>query len=138
MGRFIFLTFSLLVVALSVRGAKGYQCPQDWLPGNGRCYKVFVERKTWTDAERFCRKLKPGCHLASIHSFADSFDLADYLTDYLPPRGPVWIGLWDPKKIISSGTTRYAQLRKLFSASADTSANGSFGCSRGREEPGEH
>ncbi|XP_032077960.1 C-type lectin BpLec-like isoform X3 [Thamnophis elegans] len=54
----------------------------------------FIKFPQW----RFCRKLKPGCHLASIHSFADSFDLADYLTDYLPPRGPVWIGLWDPKK----------------------------------------
>ncbi|XP_032076934.1 C-type lectin BfL-2-like [Thamnophis elegans] len=35
----------------SPTGAKGYQCPLDWLPGNELCYKVFVEQKTWTDAE---------------------------------------------------------------------------------------
>ncbi|XP_032076933.1 macrophage mannose receptor 1-like [Thamnophis elegans] len=98
MRRFIFLTFSLLVVALSLRGAKGYQCPLDWLPGNGLCYKVFGEPKTWNDAELFCRKLKPGCHLASIHSLADSFAVALYLTDYLKIQSRVWIGLWDPNQ----------------------------------------
>ncbi|XP_032077956.1 C-type lectin BfL-2-like isoform X2 [Thamnophis elegans] len=98
MGRFIFLTFSLLVVALCLRGAKGYQCPLDWLPGNELCYKVFGERKTWTDAEMFCRKLKPGCHLASIHSKAESADLAEYITHYITRSGQVWIGLNDPKK----------------------------------------
>ncbi|XP_032077962.1 C-type lectin galactose-binding isoform-like isoform X2 [Thamnophis elegans] len=54
----------------------------------------FIKFPQW----RFCRKLKPGCHLASIHFLADSLDLADYLTDYLSPRGPVWIGMWGPNK----------------------------------------
>ncbi|KAL7979773.1 hypothetical protein Chor_008111 [Crotalus horridus] len=65
---------------------------------NGHCYKVFEEQKNWKDAEMFCRKYKPGCHLASLHSIDDSADVAEYISDYLKSGSNVWIGLNDPKK----------------------------------------
>ncbi|KAM3832285.1 C-type lectin mannose-binding isoform-like [Vipera latastei] len=65
---------------------------------NGLCYKVFEEQKTWKDAEMFCRKHKPGCHLASLHSLAESADLAEYISDNIQKKDHVWIGLNDPKK----------------------------------------
>ncbi|ETE62015.1 hypothetical protein L345_12230, partial [Ophiophagus hannah] len=114
MGRFLFVTLSLLVVAFSLNdpavspppllppppppfllatfslsffsshtGANSCCCPQDWLPKNGFCYKVFNDRKNWNDAETFCRKHKPGCHLASIHGSEESTELAEYVSDYL-------------------------------------------------------
>ncbi|XP_058047298.1 C-type lectin mannose-binding isoform-like [Ahaetulla prasina] len=98
MGRFIFVILGLQVVALCLSGAKGGCCPRDWLPMNGLCYKVFEEQKNWTSAEMFCRKHKPGCHLASIHSMAQSADLAEYISDYLTRKTHVWIGLNDPRK----------------------------------------
>ncbi|XP_060545237.1 C-type lectin galactose-binding isoform-like [Pantherophis guttatus] len=98
MGRFIFVTLGLLVVAFSIHGAEDCCCPRDWLPMNGFCYKVFEERKNWKDAETFCRKQKPGCHLASIHSMDQGADLGDYITDYLTKKDRVWIGLYDPWK----------------------------------------
>ncbi|XP_034262418.1 C-type lectin BfL-1 [Pantherophis guttatus] len=98
MGRFTFLSLALLAVFLSLSGAEGYCCPVDWLPRNGLCYKLFSKHKTWLDAEMFCRKYKPGCHLASIHSDADSADLAEYMSDYRIGQGHVWIGLRDTKK----------------------------------------
>ncbi|XP_026547932.1 C-type lectin mannose-binding isoform-like [Notechis scutatus] len=98
-GQFIIVNLSLLVMALSLRGVKGCCCPNDWLSMNGFCYKVNDDLKTWNDAEMFCRKLKPGCHLASIHSVAESADLAEYVSDYLKGSGNVWIGLNDPRKV---------------------------------------
>ncbi|XP_015686729.2 C-type lectin mannose-binding isoform-like, partial [Protobothrops mucrosquamatus] len=73
-------------------------CPNDWLPMNRLCYKVFDDKKNWNDAEMFCRNYKPGCHLASIHSRADSAELAEYVSDYLKSDGDVSIGLNDPQK----------------------------------------
>ncbi|XP_058047709.1 uncharacterized protein LOC131202621 [Ahaetulla prasina] len=98
MGRFIFVSLGLLVVAFSLNGAKGCCCPSDWLPENGFCYKVFNEHKNWNDAETFCRTYKPGCHLASIHGSEESTELAEYVSDYLKSGGNVWIGLNDPQK----------------------------------------
>ncbi|XP_070802951.1 C-type lectin mannose-binding isoform-like [Pituophis catenifer annectens] len=98
MGRFIFVSLSLLVVALCLSGVKGCCCPDDWLPMSGFCYKVNDQLKTWKDAEMFCRKFNPGCHLASIHSKEEAADLADYISDYMKSDGNVWIGLNDPQK----------------------------------------
>nr|ABP94108.1 venom C-type lectin mannose binding isoform 2 [Pseudechis porphyriacus] len=98
MGRFLLVTLSLLVVAFSLNEANSSCCPQDWLPRNGFCYKVFNDLKNWNDAETFCRKHKPGCHLASIDGSEESTDLAEYVSDYLRSGGNVWIGLNDPQK----------------------------------------
>ncbi|XP_015681994.1 C-type lectin lectoxin-Thr1-like [Protobothrops mucrosquamatus] len=96
MMHFLFVSLNLLLVALS--GVKSCCCPHDWLPMNRLCYKVFDDQKNWNDAEMFCRKQKPGCHLASLHSIEDSADVAEYVSDYLKSGSNVWIGLNDPKK----------------------------------------
>ncbi|XP_026582001.1 C-type lectin mannose-binding isoform-like isoform X2 [Pseudonaja textilis] len=83
MGRFLLVTLSLLVGAFFLNGANSSCCPQDWLPRNGFCYKVFNDPKNWDDAETLCRKYKPGCHLASIHGGEESTDLAECVSDYL-------------------------------------------------------
>nr|UMK70499.1 C-type lectin 1 [Tropidolaemus subannulatus] len=101
MGRFIFVSFSLLVLFLSLRRVKSSCCSNDSLPMNGLCYKIFNERKSWKDAEMFCRKYKPSCHLASFHRSAESHDIAEYITDYHKGQAEVWIGLWDRKKDFS-------------------------------------
>ncbi|XP_026579444.1 C-type lectin mannose-binding isoform-like [Pseudonaja textilis] len=98
MGRFVLVSLGWLVAAFSLPGAKGCCCPRDWFPMNSLCYKVFEEKKNWNNAEMFCRKHKPGCHLASIHSLAESADLAEYIADYITKKDIVWIGLNDPRK----------------------------------------
>ncbi|XP_026579243.1 C-type lectin lectoxin-Thr1-like [Pseudonaja textilis] len=98
MGRFLLVTLSLLIGAFSLNEANSSCCPQDWFPKNGFCYKVFNDHKNWNDAETFCRKYKPGCHLASIDDSDESTDLAEYVSDYLRSGGNVWIGLNDPRK----------------------------------------
>ncbi|KAL7979782.1 hypothetical protein Chor_008120, partial [Crotalus horridus] len=74
-------------------------CPNDWLSKYNHCYKIFDDQKNWNDAEMFCRKQKPGCHLASIHSSEESADVAEYISDYIKTGKSVWIGLKDPKKV---------------------------------------
>uniref|UniRef100_A0A194AR98 C-type lectin 6a n=1 Tax=Micrurus tener TaxID=1114301 RepID=A0A194AR98_9SAUR len=98
MGHFTFISLCLMPIFLSLSGAECYTCPIDWLSRNGLCYKLFDDTKAWPDAEMFCRKHKPGCHLASIHSTAESADLAEYIYDYLKSEKNVWIGLNDPRK----------------------------------------
>ncbi|XP_015681997.1 C-type lectin BiL-like [Protobothrops mucrosquamatus] len=51
MGRFICLSFGLLVVGVSLRGAKGSWCPSDWLAREGFCYKLFNIFKNWKYSE---------------------------------------------------------------------------------------
>jgi len=46
-------------------------CEQDWEKNGEHCYLWSTDKKTWTDAEDFCRK--EGGHLASVHSNA-TFD----------------------------------------------------------------
>uniref|UniRef100_A0A182C5T0 C-type lectin n=1 Tax=Phalotris mertensi TaxID=1260334 RepID=A0A182C5T0_9SAUR len=92
MWRFTFLSLSLMVVALSLSGAKSC-CPFNWLVGKEFCYKLFDGPKIWIDAEMFCRKYKPGCHLASICNSEESADLAEYVSDHLTNKIDVWIGL---------------------------------------------
>ncbi|KAG8138560.1 putative C-type lectin BfL-1 protein [Naja naja] len=107
MGHFTFTSLCLLAMFLSLSGAEGYNCPLDWLPKNGLCYKVFSTPKSWLKAEMHCRKFKPGCHLASLHSNSDAVEFSEYISDYLTGQGHVWIGLWDrTKKYIWEWTDR--------------------------------
>ncbi|XP_070611103.1 C-type lectin lectoxin-Thr1-like [Erythrolamprus reginae] len=91
MGRFIFVSLGLLVVAFSLTGAR--QCLSDQLSMQRFCYKVFDSRKNWNDAEIFCMNYRPGCHLASIHSAEESTALPQYVSGNLRSRRNVWIGL---------------------------------------------
>nr|Q8JIW1.2 RecName: Full=Snaclec agkisacutacin subunit B; Short=Agk-B; Flags: Precursor [Deinagkistrodon acutus]AAF26287.1 agkisacutacin B chain [Deinagkistrodon acutus] len=91
MGRFIFVSFGLLVVFLSLSGTAA-DCPSDWSSYEGHCYKPFDEPKTWADAEKFCTQQHKGSHLASFHS-SEEADFVVTLTTPSLKTDLVWIGL---------------------------------------------
>nr|O93426.1 RecName: Full=Snaclec convulxin subunit alpha; Short=CVX-alpha; Flags: Precursor [Crotalus durissus terrificus]AAQ11363.1 convulxin subunit a [Crotalus durissus terrificus]CAA76181.1 convulxin alpha [Crotalus durissus terrificus] len=69
MGRFIFVSFGLLVLFLSLSGTgAGLHCPSDWYYYDQHCYRIFNEEMNWEDAEWFCTKQAKGAHLVSIKS----------------------------------------------------------------------
>nr|AAM22789.1 ACF 1/2 B-chain [Deinagkistrodon acutus] len=91
MGRFIFVSFGLLVVFLSLSGT-GADCPSDWSSYEGHCYKPFNEPKNWADAENFCTQQHTGGHLVSFQSTEEAdfvVKLAFQTFDY----GIFWMGL---------------------------------------------
>uniref|UniRef100_T1DEG5 Lectin_beta-CohLL-1 n=2 Tax=Crotalus helleri TaxID=8741 RepID=T1DEG5_CROHE len=91
MGRFIFVRFGLLVVAVSLTGT-GADCPSDWSSYEGHCYRVFKQRMTWDDAEQFCTEQHKGSHLASFHS-SEEVDFVISMTWPMLKYDFVWIGL---------------------------------------------
>ncbi|XP_032094206.1 C-type lectin lectoxin-Lei1-like [Thamnophis elegans] len=98
MGRFIFLSMGLLVVALSLSGAGAdHHCPPSWSSFNEFCFKLFKQWETWNDAEMSCRQAQNSSHLASIHSWAESFHVGRLLSRHFILNN-VWIGLSDPQK----------------------------------------
>uniref|UniRef100_T1DE73 Lectin_alpha-CohCI-2 n=1 Tax=Crotalus helleri TaxID=8741 RepID=T1DE73_CROHE len=95
MGRFIFVSFGLLVVFLSLSGTEaGFDCLSDWSSYREYCYKFFQQEKTWDDAERFCTKQAKGGHLVSFESAGE----ADFVAQLVPEnikatKYSAWIGL---------------------------------------------
>uniref|UniRef100_R4FJF4 LP-Bra-11 n=1 Tax=Brachyurophis roperi TaxID=1295043 RepID=R4FJF4_9SAUR len=99
MGRFLLVSLSLLVVALSLNGiGADHHCPSDWISLGKYCYKFIEERKTWEDAEESCVQLQNSSHLASIHSTAESLGLNTMIFKKRLISTKVWIGLNDPGK----------------------------------------
>nr|I7ICN3.1 RecName: Full=Snaclec rhinocetin subunit beta; AltName: Full=C-type lectin like protein 2; Flags: Precursor [Bitis rhinoceros]CCH15162.1 C-type lectin like protein 2 [Bitis rhinoceros] len=95
MGRFIFLSSGLLVVFLSLSGTGADQgCLPDWTLYEGYCYKVFKEKKTWADAEKFCKEQANGGHLVSLQS-SEEVDFMVHQTFPILRYDFVWIGLSD-------------------------------------------
>ncbi|CAJ1449278.1 unnamed protein product [Effrenium voratum] len=47
-------------------------CPSGWSQWDAFCYKHFWDKKTWFEAEAFCRQYGEGSHLASVHSRAEN------------------------------------------------------------------
>nr|UMK70488.1 C-type lectin 16 [Bitis atropos] len=93
MGRFIFLSSGLLVVFLSLSGTGADQgCPSDWSSHEGYCYKVIKQRKTWDDAEKFCKEQANGGHLISFQS-SEEVDFMIKLSYPILNANLVWIGL---------------------------------------------
>nr|Q9YGG9.1 RecName: Full=Snaclec mamushigin subunit alpha; Flags: Precursor [Gloydius blomhoffii]BAA34424.1 mamushigin alpha [Gloydius blomhoffii] len=94
MGRFIFVSFGLLVVFLSLSGAEDdSDCPSDW-SSNGRfCYKLFQQKMKWADAERFCTEQRTGAHLVSIESNTEAAFVNQMISENIKKTDYVWIGL---------------------------------------------
>ncbi|XP_015671561.1 snaclec trimecetin subunit beta-like [Protobothrops mucrosquamatus] len=91
MGRFIFVSFGLLVVFLSLSGTAA-DCPSDWSSYAGHCYKPFNEAKNWADAEKFCTQQHRGSHLVSFHS-SEEVDFVVSKTSPILKHDFVWMGL---------------------------------------------
>uniref|UniRef100_T1DJZ7 C-type lectin 4 n=1 Tax=Crotalus horridus TaxID=35024 RepID=T1DJZ7_CROHD len=91
MGRFIFVSFGLLVVAVSLTGTgAGFCCPLGWSSYEGHCYRVFQQKMTWDDAEKFCTQQHKGSHLVSFQS---SEEVDFVMTGPMLELDLVWIGL---------------------------------------------
>uniref|UniRef100_A0A1L8D6F6 BATXCTL24 n=1 Tax=Bothrops atrox TaxID=8725 RepID=A0A1L8D6F6_BOTAT len=91
MGRFIFVSFGLLVVAVSLSGT-GADCPPDWSSYEGSCYKLFEQRMNWEDAENLCTLQRKESHLVSFHS-SEEVDFVVSLTYPILGADLVWTGL---------------------------------------------
>uniref|UniRef100_A0A1L8D6G9 BATXCTL18 n=1 Tax=Bothrops atrox TaxID=8725 RepID=A0A1L8D6G9_BOTAT len=91
MGRFIFVSFGLLVVFLSLSGTAA-DCPPGWSYYEGSCYKVFQERMNWADAERWCTLQQIHSHLVSFHS-SEEVDFVVKLAFPILKYELVWTGL---------------------------------------------
>nr|Q4PRC6.1 RecName: Full=Snaclec 7; AltName: Full=C-type lectin-like 7; Flags: Precursor [Daboia siamensis]AAY63876.1 C-type lectin-like protein subunit 7 [Daboia siamensis]ADK22824.1 dabocetin beta subunit [Daboia siamensis] len=95
MGRFISISFGLLVVFLSLSGTGAKQdCLSDWSFYEGYCYKVFNEKKTWEDAEKFCNEQVNGGYLVSFRS-SEEMDFVIRMTFPIFRFDFFWIGLRD-------------------------------------------
>uniref|UniRef100_A0A1L8D636 BATXCTL37 n=1 Tax=Bothrops atrox TaxID=8725 RepID=A0A1L8D636_BOTAT len=95
MGRFIFMSFGLLVVFLSLSGTDTpFECPSDWSTHRQYCYKFFQQKMKWADAERFCSEQAKGGHLVSIESDEETSFLAQLVVPKIQEfTYYVWIGL---------------------------------------------
>nr|A3FM55.1 RecName: Full=C-type lectin 1; Short=CTL; Flags: Precursor [Hydrophis hardwickii]ABN54808.1 C-type lectin-like protein 1 [Hydrophis hardwickii] len=93
MGRFLFASLGLLVVAFSLSGTgANLYCPFDWLSYNVSCYKLFYSLVTWDQAQRFCVEQQENSQLASIHDVGESVKLSNYISQRWG-FFDVWMGL---------------------------------------------
>uniref|UniRef100_A0A1L8D697 BATXCTL33 n=1 Tax=Bothrops atrox TaxID=8725 RepID=A0A1L8D697_BOTAT len=98
MGRFIFVSFGLLVVFLSLSGTAA-DCPSGWSSYEGHCYKLFQKKMNWADAERFCSEQAKGGHLVSIESQEEAAFVAEVVSANIQTGDLyVWIGLRSERK----------------------------------------
>ncbi|KAM9349891.1 macrophage mannose receptor 1-like [Symphorus nematophorus] len=86
-----YICYSDRAVASPTEAAETGFCSSPWIPYNGHCFYLNRTQKTWTDAQRECRK--EGGDLVSIHNVEDHSFVISQLgyasTDEL------WIGLND-------------------------------------------
>ncbi|XP_028447511.1 galactose-specific lectin nattectin-like [Perca flavescens] len=68
-------------------------CPPGWTPFGSRCFSFNIQKKTWTDAEDFCKAA--GGNLASVHS-AEEYDfLKTYIHQVAGEIERTWMGGFD-------------------------------------------
>nr|ADK22831.1 P31 alpha subunit [Daboia siamensis]ADK22833.1 P31 alpha subunit [Daboia russelii russelii] len=100
MGRFISVSFGLLVVFLSLSGiGADLDCPSGWSAYDQHCYQAVDEPKSWADAEKFCTEQANSGHLVSIKSVGEANFVAQLASGFMQKDGIyVWIGLRDRRK----------------------------------------
>ncbi|XP_071489139.1 echinoidin-like [Diadema antillarum] len=92
------LTIAFLVVLASYMAVGGQAygcCPQYWTGFHGSCYRLFLAKKNWQEAENHCVRL--GGHLTSVTSEAENDFLYNFWRDtFKTPSGwGFWIGYND-------------------------------------------
>ncbi|XP_041098899.1 lectin-like [Polyodon spathula] len=65
-------------------------CLKGWSSFKNKCYQYVRDRKTWADAELYCRSL--GGNLASIHSVEDNQAIQNLIRNNDASNGYTWIG----------------------------------------------
>ncbi|XP_062447006.1 rheacalcin-1 [Rhea pennata] len=77
-------------------GVRANRCLKGWLDFRGNCYGYFRQELPWRKAEAWCRVVRGGCHLASIHTSEEHRAVAKFISQCR--RGEegddVWIGLY--------------------------------------------
>ncbi|XP_034038866.1 macrophage mannose receptor 1-like [Thalassophryne amazonica] len=68
-------------------------CPSPWIPYNGHCFHLHRTKKSWSEAQRECRK--EGGDLVSIRNVEDQSFVISQLG--YGPTDELWIGLNDIK-----------------------------------------
>uniref|UniRef100_A0AAQ6IMQ9 Mannose receptor, C type 1b n=1 Tax=Anabas testudineus TaxID=64144 RepID=A0AAQ6IMQ9_ANATE len=88
-----YICYSEGAVARPTEAAETGFCSRPWIPYNGHCFHLDRTQKTWSDAQKACRK--EGGDLVSMHNVEDQSFVISQLgyasTDEL------WIGLNDKK-----------------------------------------
>lgn len=70
------------------------RCPHEWLANGGRCYAVRRSGLTWREAQRGCRDLAAGSHLADLEMLEELLFVSSHMlrqNNFLL----LWIGLND-------------------------------------------
>ncbi|XP_072177025.1 echinoidin-like [Diadema setosum] len=97
------LTIAFLVVLASYMAVGGQACgccPEYWTGFYGSCYRLFLAKKNFQEAENHCVRL--GGHLTSVLSEAENTFLYNYWRNTVATTGDgFWIGYND---IRSEGT----------------------------------
>lgn len=70
------------------------QCPHKWLANGRRCYTVRRSGLTWREAQRGCRNLAAGSHLADLKTLEELLFVSSHMLR-LNNLLLVWIGLND-------------------------------------------
>nr|XP_056702625.1 regenerating islet-derived protein 4-like [Euleptes europaea] len=83
-------------------GVGASSCPGGWMFYQGSCYGFFQDKLSWAEAEIECQSQGRNGHLASIWSRAEGAVLARHIKMYRQECVPVWIGLHDPQRVVSS------------------------------------
>ncbi|XP_034532653.1 type-2 ice-structuring protein-like [Notolabrus celidotus] len=65
-------------------------CAAPWSKFNGRCFRYFPKRLTWSRAERNCHSI--GGNLASVHNIEEYHEIQRLVLTATYEHKPVWIG----------------------------------------------
>nr|ACO82038.1 C-type lectin 5 [Perca flavescens] len=65
-------------------------CPPGWTQFGSRCFSFNIQRKSWTDAENFCKAA--GGNLASVHSEEEHEFLRTFIKQVSGLNRRTWIG----------------------------------------------
>ncbi|KAF1383034.1 hypothetical protein PFLUV_G00150060 [Perca fluviatilis] len=68
-------------------------CPPGWTLFRSRCFSFNIQKKSWTDAETFCKAA--GGNLASVHSEEEYKFLKTYINQVTGDIERTWIGGFD-------------------------------------------
>ncbi|XP_020669549.3 regenerating islet-derived protein 4 [Pogona vitticeps] len=80
-------------------GLEAVSCKREWLAYHNKCFGVFTEETSWSNAEVLCQRYGEKGHLASFLSAQENEIVAKRITNNYPEVQRVWIGFHDPKKI---------------------------------------
>ncbi|XP_078275517.1 C-type lectin-like [Rhinoraja longicauda] len=73
------------------------QCDENWLyyyPSSS-CYRLFSDKRTWSDAEAFCNRQHESGHLATVHSSDHNKYIINLIVAATERNERTWIGLND-------------------------------------------